>query len=226
MNKERRKFLKINGVLNSDWRQFISEKYCWHSLTLLDCLTGSELEGLQNPVAVDGFLGSFVNIVDLTDFEEIIDHQLATHDSMWWNELFLRNVSAIEFKIEFFVEVLFNVIYIFQLSKTQMIDLMAKIKSHAFLVDSLHSLWIMMSRNMEITWDFVDVHETTHFAPFVVFDLFFSLLEGSLRLIHSLLTFFMFIRIMHLGIDLSMSIFVDVGEHSQFISVLIQSMFV
>ena len=103
---------------------------------------------------------------------------------------------------------------------------MAKIKSHAFLVDSLHSLWIMMSRNMEITWDFVDVHETTHFAAFVVFDLFFSLLEGSLRLIHSLLTFFMFIRIMHLGIDLSMSIFVDVGEHSQFISVLIQSMFV
>ena len=133
---------------------------------------------------------------------------------MWWNELLLWNISAIKFKIEFFIEVFFDVINIFQFAKTQMVNLVTEIKSHAFLVYSLDGLWIMMSRNMEITRNFVDVNKSTHFTPFVVFNLIFSFFKSSFRLIHSFLTFFMFICIVGLGVDFGMSIFIDMGKHS------------
>jgi len=117
--------------LDSNGTKLIPKEDCWHSLARLDRLRGAELITLKYLFVLDCFLRSLVNIVDLADFQEVVYHKtLRTHEAHWattWHELALRHISAVKLKLKVISKMLFNVLNIANVSKTEMINLVREV---------------------------------------------------------------------------------------------------
>jgi len=123
----------------------------------------------------------------LTNFEEVVDHE-----SRWASEhgklsavahkLSLVNVPTIKLEIEFLVEISLDCLGIIEISKAQVVDFMGKIKFVSRHVKSLNGLWVVMTRNVEVTRDLVDKNEATQFASFFIIKGLNSLIHDLLRL--------------------------------------------
>jgi hypothetical protein len=91
-----------------------------------------------------------VEIVNLTNFEEVVDHK-----SRWASEhgklstvahkFGLINVSSIKLKIELFIEISLDCLGIVKITKAQVVDFVSKIKLVSRHVKSLNGLWVVMT---------------------------------------------------------------------------------
>ena len=133
--------------MDSDWRKFVSEENCRHSHVQFDSLRRSELVSLEKwTLAIRGL----VKIVNLTNLEEVVDHQsgrATKHGKLSTvsHEFGLINIPTIQFEIEFLVEVSLDCFGVVEISKAQVVDFVCKIKFMTRHVKSLDGLWVMMT---------------------------------------------------------------------------------
>lgn len=161
--------------MDSDRRQLVSEEDSWHTLVKLDGLTGSESESLVLWKFTTFCSSSVINVVNLTDFQEVIDIKCIwshEHTITRRHEFALWSVSAIKFKLEFLTEVIFDILNVFKFTETQMVDLVREVKSVSLHVKSLNCLWEMMSTDMEVARYLVDENKSRELASPLIFNRF------------------------------------------------------
>ena len=78
----------------------------------------------------------------------------------------LFNVPPIQFKFNIFLEIISDEINIFHVSERQMVNFVGEVKFFARLEKHLDCFWIVMTTDMEVSWNFVNKYESTEFASF------------------------------------------------------------
>jgi len=76
-----------------------------------------------------------------------------------------------------------------KISKTQMINLMRKIQTVSCDVESLDGFRVVVTTDMEVTRNFINENEATHFTSFLIFQCFNRVIQNLLRCLLSMLTF-------------------------------------
>ena len=167
-----------------------------------------------------------INIVDLADLKEVVDGKgiwSSKHTTMLSShELALLSVSSIQFELKFLVEVVFNIFDILEFSKTQVIDLVCEIHFVALHVESLDCFWVVMTTDMEVTWNLIDKHKPRELASLLSLDRLDRIFNNSLNLCFSFMSFPILFSLLA-GIHFSVSVVINVFDGSELVSVFIKS---
>lgn len=142
------------------------------------------------------------------------------------HELVLIDVPTIKLKVELFSEILLNVLNITKVSKTQMVDLMREVKTVSLHVQSLNSLRIVMSTNMEVTRHLVNKYKSAKLASLLIVQTGDSLVKYFLGLALTSLGLKEVVLSHSLGINFGVSAIFNVLSNTDLISMLIKAVFI
>ena len=125
--------MQAHCVLDPDWRQFVAEEDRRHAALGFDGLRRSESESfecLRWLVAGVIVSASFVHEVNLADLQEVVHEQAVwaheVHDA-WSHELVLVDLPTVQLEVEFFAEVLFDVLDVTEVTETEMVDFVREV---------------------------------------------------------------------------------------------------
>lgn len=136
------------------------------------------------------------------------------------------DITTIEFKVELFAEVLLNVLDVAEVSEAQVVNLVSEVKSVSLHVKSLNHFRIMVTTDMEIAWNFVNEDEPAKFTTFLIVKSLDSFIEYLLRLPLPSLGLQEVLLSDILSINFGVSAILDVLNHTNLVSVLVEAVLV
>lgn len=113
----------------------------------------------------------FVHVVNLADLKEVINKQtIGSHEihHARLHKLVLLDVAAVQLKVKLLSEILLDVLNIAEVTKTEVVDFVRKVKTVSLHVQSLDHFGVVVTADVEIAGYFVDEYETAELATFFV----------------------------------------------------------
>ena len=112
-----------------------------------------------------------IHVVDLADLKEVINKQtIGPHEihHARLHKLILLDVAAVQLKVKLLSEILLDVLNVSEVSKTEVVNFVRKVKTVSLHIQSLDHFGVVVTTDVEVAGHFVDEYETAELTTFFV----------------------------------------------------------